>query len=80
MERIMVQGQPRQKVSKTSSQPIAGLVGMCLSSMLLGRLRSGGSWLQANMEISTFMRSDPSRKKMGMMSAPVLSGTWGSPK
>jgi hypothetical protein len=42
IENIVAQGQPRQIVYDTPSQPIARYSGECLSFQLLGRLRSRG--------------------------------------
>jgi hypothetical protein len=46
--RIMIQGQPRQKVSKTPSQPMTGYGGTCLSFQLCWKAQVGRSWFQAD--------------------------------
>jgi hypothetical protein len=45
--RIVVTGQPEQKVNRTPYQPISGHSGVCLFAQLHRRLGWGRSWFQA---------------------------------
>jgi hypothetical protein len=46
--RLMIPGQPEEKVSKTLAQPIAGYISMYLSSHVHGRLKSRSLLFQAS--------------------------------
>jgi hypothetical protein len=73
-ERIMVQGQPGQKVLKTLSQPIAGCNCVHLSCQLHGRLRLGGLWFQSQLQ-EKFTRLHLNRKSWTWRHMPVILAT-----
>jgi hypothetical protein len=76
IRRIMVQGQPRQGMHQTSSQPIAGCDGMHLSSYAISK----GSQFQASLGKKVCKILSQQKKKLGMVIHAYIPVTVGSIK